>query len=353
MASDRNDWMRRVQGLIDKANSTDSPAERDAFMAKADELMVRHAIEQFELEQNRPADQREKPVVATVVAAIGRGWRVNSLLDQIFYQLARHCGVRVGQDHVRASDHRAWKVVGYEADVDYLSMLYLSVQMTLVSKMEPSVDPNRSEVENYAALREAGVPVERIIQRLGYDYHLPGYEPKTDRWTGRVEYVRKTNRTVLGRFRRQYAKLCAERGVEPVKGATGEGYQLCFMQSFKEQLRTRLQEMQSTRDEVSTGHELVVAGRKEAVNETLWTEWPDMRPHPKGCDCEQCHFCGKADCKFEKCRYYAANKDKPIRASKVRELVYNPAGAAAGRAAADSVNLAKGSIEGGPKGAIE
>lgn len=344
--ADRDDTLRRVQGLINKANDAAvTPEERETLLAAADKLMAKYAIEQFELEAAKPHDEREKPVVTTIVAATARNWRNQGTLDSIFYSLARHCGVMIGKDHEYKTGERTWRVVGFEADVRYLEMLYTSIFLTLVSKMEPGVDPNLSEVENYANLREAGVPVERILPKLGYPYHIQGeYEQKWDDRQGRYAYQKKQNRTVLGRFRRQYAKLCAERGVEPVKGATGEGYQLCYLDAFSARIDARLRELKAGRDEVNTGHELVVADRSDEVKNLLWETWPELKPHPKDCNCERCHWCGEADCQFEKCRRYAANKDKPIPKSHYRELQYNWAGAAAGRAAANAVNLAGGSI---------
>lgn len=43
-APDTTPWLSRVQGLLAKAESTDFPDEADALLAKAQDLMARHAI---------------------------------------------------------------------------------------------------------------------------------------------------------------------------------------------------------------------------------------------------------------------------------------------------------------------
>ncbi len=48
-------WLRRVQALLAKAESTDFPEEAETLLAKAQELMTRHAIDEAMLRSARPA----------------------------------------------------------------------------------------------------------------------------------------------------------------------------------------------------------------------------------------------------------------------------------------------------------
>src|SRR5690606_12989948 len=65
---DRDAWLRRVRALLDKARSTSYAEEADALVAKAHELMERHAIDEALL---ATTDERTDPVLVDhlVVAA--------------------------------------------------------------------------------------------------------------------------------------------------------------------------------------------------------------------------------------------------------------------------------------------
>lgn len=57
-------WLRRVQALLAKAESTEFPEEAEALVAKAQELMTRHSIDEAMLAQDDPsADLIDSEVV--------------------------------------------------------------------------------------------------------------------------------------------------------------------------------------------------------------------------------------------------------------------------------------------------
>lgn len=328
----RNDTMRRVQGLIDKANSTEFPEERDALLARADALMTKYAIEQFELDATRPRTEREEPVVVDITMPTARTHDVQVALDSMFGALCHHCEVRFGQTTNYGASERTVRVVGYANDVRYLEMLFLSVQMHLVTTIEPRVDPTKTEVENYAALREAGIPVERILPMLGYDYFL-------------------ANRTVLGRFRRQYAKLCESQGRKPIKGLTGEAYRDAFMGGYASRMRARLGEMATERQTAGAGHELAIVGRADAVREKLWETYPERRPHPADCDCDRCHRCKDEACVRPNC-VASRQKYKPLPKSAFRTLRFDSRAYAAGSKSANEADLSRGNVGTGNAGEL-
>jgi hypothetical protein len=54
----RETIIRRVDGLLAKANSSEHPAERESYEAKAQQLMTRYQIESSEFADTSPIDQR-------------------------------------------------------------------------------------------------------------------------------------------------------------------------------------------------------------------------------------------------------------------------------------------------------
>ncbi len=55
---DRETIIRRVHGLLAKANSSEHQAERESYEAKAQQLMTRYQIESSEFEESGPIEQR-------------------------------------------------------------------------------------------------------------------------------------------------------------------------------------------------------------------------------------------------------------------------------------------------------
>ena len=63
------DYMRIVQGLLAKAQSTDQPDEADTFLAKAHQLMARHAIDEAMLAEGGAGDRAEVTSVTIMCEA--------------------------------------------------------------------------------------------------------------------------------------------------------------------------------------------------------------------------------------------------------------------------------------------
>ena len=60
----KDDLLRKIAGLMAKAESTNHEGERDVFMAKADELMMKYSIELWELAKaNEGKVGARKPIV--------------------------------------------------------------------------------------------------------------------------------------------------------------------------------------------------------------------------------------------------------------------------------------------------
>lgn len=313
MARDRSDTLRKVQALLDKANGTQFDAERDAFMAKADALMAAYAIESFELDMARPSHEREKPVLQDIVVSTASDWQVRYQLDNLFNSLADHVGVMIGGRKYGTGNEMIFTCVGYKSDIDYLQMLYVTIQMHLVGKMEPKPVPTLSEAENFMALRESGISYERIRQLMG--------------WVNGDGKLMKA--------RKQYLKQCAAEGRNPVTGAKTESYRISFLTGFVRRIKVRLGEMAEARSEASTGKGLVLASRDGDIKEVFWDAFPDQRPHPDDCECDSCK-----------------NRNKPVRYRAVRTVKMDAQGYDLGTTTANSANLNVGRGVGGQKGAL-
>ncbi|WP_433376561.1 DUF2786 domain-containing protein [Actinoplanes sp. CA-142083] len=109
-----NRVLERVRALLAKAESTDFPAEAEAFSAKAQELIARHSIEEV-----LAATPDETPLARRLGVDHPYESEKASLLDAV--ARANHC-------HTVWSPELAFSTVfGFDADIDAVELLYTSL----------------------------------------------------------------------------------------------------------------------------------------------------------------------------------------------------------------------------------
>jgi hypothetical protein len=142
---------------------------------------------------------------------------------------------------------------GYDSDLRFAEMLYQSARIAFAARMEPTRDPGLSDEDNVYNMRQAGMERIKIAHAMGW--------AKASRVTG------------------LYVKACAARGEEPIligKGTDNKTYREQYATGFTNELYMRLN---AARNGVNTGGaELVLAGRKEAVDEAYYADNPWARP---------------------------------------------------------------------------
>jgi hypothetical protein len=228
------------------------------------------------------------------------------------------------------------KCVGYESDLRFAEMLFVSFSLAFAGKMEPKYNPAISEQENAYIMRSAGMEGRRIAMAI---------------------YGRE-DKPLRVKVRNMFRAEAAARG-ESVEGLSGRGSNVAtFRQSYAEGFQTeaarRLRRMkQSTGD---TGA-LVLKSRKEAVDEAFYVAYPAYRPVPItdapaiGDDQRDCAKCKKAKSGY--CRDHAYLKPRWGRYTEPR---HSEAGYARGQSAAQSVDLGSkgtGKVSGGSTRALE
>ena len=109
-----NRILERVRALLAKAESTDFPAEAEAFSAKAQELIARHSIEEV-----LAATPGDAPLARRVGVDHPYESEKASLLDAV--ARANHC-------HTVWSPELAFSTLfGFDADIDAVELLYTSL----------------------------------------------------------------------------------------------------------------------------------------------------------------------------------------------------------------------------------
>lgn len=360
-SSRRADTLRKVRGLIDTAVSFDSAgnhAAADSYRAKADELMLRYAIETFEIDQARDADtpRLEVPEVR-VFERTDEDYEVRKLSGSMFDALAKAARCKVA-----AHTWTEIRVVGYPTDLDYLDMMFTSLRLDLASKFAPGIVPGdyaaslgalrlagRNWFEAYKTLRDH-FPDKFTDCHEPCNAHAVGYyarqertyagseadcaECQAGRWAGSLPYRAKS------RMSKTYATWCKATGTEQVRDAPAV-WARSFSYGYTAEVRRRLMEMTKTAtDAVGDAMALVLAGREEALDDLLYEEAPHLRPHPEDCECDSHHY---ARCKVRATcgRSICVDMRKPVRGGggSFRQTVYSAGAMQAGRRAGATADL--------------
>lgn len=131
------DLLRKITALLAKADSTDSEAEASAFYAKAQELMLKYAVDEQALREAQGACKTtERPVLVDYMYstndrnAVGRKHLVNmcakaSGVKMIDYGNQRHSNRnRPGNEGVASQ----WcGLIGFASDIEVAKLLYVSL----------------------------------------------------------------------------------------------------------------------------------------------------------------------------------------------------------------------------------
>lgn len=334
------DKITKLLALAEHPNTGE--AEREAFLAKADELMSKHMIDEALIRLAQKPEERRKPVRVDVVL-----FDANTVYGQKMKLIAAETARTVG---VRMATWTTGKVtlVGFEEDVRWMQLLFTNIHMTFLSKLRPNWNPELSLGENAGALRESGMDwpgVARLAARAGVIDDLPNRD-----------YYEKEYWTAVDRVSAAYRKHCKDTGQEPVSISRHEAYRHTYAEAFTTRVCARLTEMRRARKEASmgTGKELAIRSVEDDVNQAFWDEFPHLDPEAvrkaqEQRDAEHAAWLASLT-PAQRLRHeeeVSAQREKDARVSdrywtqqeKLQEKLYDSTGQRRGRAAAESVNL--------------
>jgi hypothetical protein len=190
-----SDILRKVQGLLTKSEHTDNEHERDAFLAKAQELMEKHAISMAQLEAVKPELQR-KPIAEHVPAPKQQVGGPAKASLMIALAKANRCQVTYSWNNGRMLE-----VQGMPDDVAFVSMLYTSLCLQMEQSYDPSKRPDWTHgrtyktnfIEGYCSrvadrIREQHREREIVAKAEGTDLVLVGAQKRVEEHFGRARY---------------------------------------------------------------------------------------------------------------------------------------------------------------------
>lgn len=182
MADDK--MIDKIQALLNKAENTTFEAERDTFLAKAQELMTKHAIERWQLGKAKGVD--EKPVQVYFIYSNNDANLPGK--KQLLAAAAKAAGCEVVLVGARGQK-RDFKAcfIGYAADAEFAQMLYTSLALQAQRFAPADVRKVKARFTDFM-LGFASVVAARLAEQEREDAKVDDYLPAM---IDRSEDVRK------------------------------------------------------------------------------------------------------------------------------------------------------------------
>jgi hypothetical protein len=328
--TNREGILRKVQALLAKAMSTPFEAEADSFRDKANELMDKYRLEQWELAQTQAGKKSSlKPVRQDIDVTwwYSEHGSFRSALWRMFVECAEHCAVIIANRKVNSHD-KTIPAYGLESDLGFLQMLFTDLYLQMADKIKPKFDPDKSLGENVYRAKEAGMKYGQIARWAGHPewIRVKGYSKKG--------YEQYEYDGIMIREMRKYAKA---NNLTVHKVINLGAYVEDFCDAYAWAVQAKLHEMRT--GEVRGGDSMALAIRDitDLSREAMWEDFPDLRPHPEDCNCDRCHFykCVDPNCTRSRCVEARKPVKKSYAKSRYREPVYaaQSRGAQAGQSA--------------------
>lgn len=255
------DKIAKLLALAEHPNTGD--AEREAFLAKADELMAKHMIDEALIRLAQKPEERRKPVRVDVQL-----FDVHSVYGQKMRVIAHEVARTVGIKMATWSNGQA-ALVGFDEDVRWMQLLFTNIHMTFLSKIRPSWNSELSLGENASALRESGLGwpgIARLAESVGAIDAMP-------RWADDRDW-----RIAGDKIAVVYRRYCKATGQEPVSITRHEAYRHTYAEAFTTRVCARLADMRQARKATGTGKELAIRSVEDDVNAAFWAEFPTLDP---------------------------------------------------------------------------
>lgn len=246
--------LSRVQKLLDKANADGTTeAERQLLLDKADELMIKHAIDDAMLMATMKKEDRRKPIQDRFQAADANAphWEKFRTVLMMIANLHR----------VRTAFHYDGSVtlVGYFEDVEYVKMKWLNVYLHFSQTINPRWNTGISPEQNAYNFHRSGTPwtvVEDIARDHGCSWNIK-------------------------QLRAGYRVYCNRIGEEPTRMTQrNTAYKESFAEAFRTRICTRIAELIEDRDKQTSEAGALVAVRDLGIDidELYYELFPNLDP---------------------------------------------------------------------------
>lgn len=254
-------WIDRINALIAKANATSFAEERQTYLDKVDELVLKFSIDRARLAANPGVQQQESVKIEF--------WSMpytefSQQTAELFHVVMNYCSLRWNYDGWDGHARKI-KVVGFDTDQAQAQMLWTIVYREFAGNLWPAWKADASFDENVYAYVKGGYKWKAIALEAtenGVEVSWPDG----------------------GRLKRAYQRACRANGEEPTAHTQRHGaFRASYASAFSATVRSRLAEMrrrtQESQDEETRGQfKLAVISNTERVNREFYRLYPQYDP---------------------------------------------------------------------------
>jgi len=267
-----NPMLARIQAVLNKADGTDNPAERDAYLAKAEQLMQKYAIDAAMLAEARKIAGGK---VETPDKVVFEFMPANDKLGNQWYNLIIAVAEHYDCQFLGWTNGTGY-LVGFPSNIELVGMVYTSLRLQALQKLDPKPIKELSYDENVYILHEAGIKWRNIAHLMNQAYHEatelglplgPGWEITP--WE--VDDAGKGKKDG-GRLIRACKRWCSEIGDTYRAVQSPVTFQRSYAQGFLNEVRRRFHELRKYREQqvaATSGAELVLYDRNKAVKDMM------------------------------------------------------------------------------------
>lgn len=260
-----NPMLGKIQALIAKANSTDSPQEREALLAKADELMQKYAIDAAMLSAAKKLNggKQEEPIKDLFQF----GKQGEDMLNQ-WYNLAIAVSEHFDCRFLGWSNGQGY-MVGFPSNIEMAQMLYTSLHLHALTKLDPTPNKDISFEQNVFELHEAGLRWRDIAHQMDKAWHEANELgiPLSDGWKLISWDEKRKDGGRLIRAAKAWAKAIGEPYIATSSPIT---FRRSYAQGFLNEVRDRFSILKSYKEqqiEATVGAALVLLDRSKLVDD--------------------------------------------------------------------------------------
>lgn len=249
--------LEKVRKMYERANHPNTPeAERETAMRMADAMMLKHAIDQALLDSNAKGDNRTP---TTLRFRAFSEYEFTYKFQTMLSELAKTVRCRAA-----CSFRGDVTIVGMPDDAEFFEMVWTSIYMSFVSKINPKWNND-----------------------LSFDHNVYNFKKAGYKWPAIKDVARNNNHWVewpdggaLIRAYKRHAKMVGDDVV--VKTQRHAAYRESFAEGFVQEVCAKLEQMREDQSETfksgAPGTELALLGVKERVDEAFYEEFPHLRP---------------------------------------------------------------------------